>query len=66
VDVLLDAGKPEGLLPIGLGARDSLRFEACLPLYGHEISVHISPLRRIWAVLSDWTSRSSEEMRWRP
>jgi aminomethyltransferase len=43
-DVLLDAGKPEGLLPIGLGARDSLRFEACLPLYGHEISVHISPL----------------------
>lgn len=43
-DALLDAGKPEGLLPIGLGARDSLRFEACLPLYGHEISVHISPL----------------------
>lgn len=30
--------------PIGLGARDTLRFEACLPLYGHEISDTITPL----------------------
>jgi len=30
--------------PIGLGARDTLRFEACLPLYGHEISDEINPL----------------------
>lgn len=29
---------------IGLGARDTLRFEACLPLYGHEINQEISPL----------------------
>jgi len=32
------------LKPIGLGARDTLRFEACLPLYGHEISEDITPL----------------------
>jgi len=41
---LLDAGKNEGLKPSGLGARDTLRFEAALPLYGQEISEHISPL----------------------
>jgi aminomethyltransferase len=32
------------VLPIGLGARDSLRFEAKLPLYGHEIDRDITPL----------------------
>lgn len=33
-----------GARPIGLAARDSLRFEPCLPLYGHELGPDISPL----------------------
>lgn len=43
-DKLLEAGKDDGLKPAGLGARDTLRFEASLPLYGQEISQDISPL----------------------
>jgi len=41
---LLDLGKDEGLIPAGLGARDTLRFEAALPLYGQEIAQDITPL----------------------
>lgn len=33
-DALLAAGKPLGLIPCGLGARDTLRLEAAMPLYG--------------------------------
>lgn len=49
---LLEAGEPEGLLPCGLAARDSLRFEPCLPLYGHEIHQDMDPIsaRLGWAV----------------
>jgi len=42
--LLLTTGQPHGLVPIGLGARDTLRFEACLSLYGQELSAAISPL----------------------
>jgi len=41
---LLEVGKEEGLKPAGLGARDTLRFEAAMPLYGQEISKDITPL----------------------
>ena len=34
---LLEVGAEDGLIPCGLGARDTLRFEACMPLYGHEL-----------------------------
>ncbi len=36
--MLFDAGKEFGVVPCGLGARNTLRLEAKLPLYGHEIS----------------------------
>ncbi|PKM74507.1 MAG: glycine cleavage system protein T [Firmicutes bacterium HGW-Firmicutes-16] len=41
---LIDAGKDEGLIPCGLGARDTLRLEAAMPLYGHEMDDTVSPL----------------------
>ena len=41
---LMAAGTPHGLLPIGLGARDTLRLEKGYALYGHELSRDISPL----------------------
>lgn len=44
-NAILEAGEPEGVKPIGLAARDSLRFEPCLPLYGHELSPDISPIQ---------------------
>jgi aminomethyltransferase len=43
-EALLAAGAPDGLVPVGLGARDTLRLEMKYALYGHELSPEISPL----------------------
>ncbi|MBC5799510.1 MAG: glycine cleavage system aminomethyltransferase GcvT [Candidatus Eremiobacteraeota bacterium] len=52
---LLARGKEAGLQPAGLGARDMLRLEAGMPLYGFELSEEISPLAggQGWAVKFD-------------
>jgi aminomethyltransferase len=43
-DLLLDAGQEFGIRPCGLGARNTLRLEAKMALYGHEITASITPL----------------------
>jgi aminomethyltransferase len=43
--VLLELGQPLGIVPTGLGARDTLRLEAGMPLYGHELSEQIDPFQ---------------------
>ncbi|WP_030942750.1 glycine cleavage system aminomethyltransferase GcvT [Streptomyces sp. NRRL S-646] len=40
---LTDAGAPVGLVPCGLSCRDTLRLEAGMPLYGHELSTSLTP-----------------------
>lgn len=42
--VLREAGEEFGLIPCGLGARDTLRLEAAMPLYGHEMDDTVTPL----------------------
>jgi aminomethyltransferase len=60
-----EAGRSDGLEPIGLGARDTLRHEAGMPLYGHEIDETTNPLEAglDWAVkfTHDFTGRSALE-----
>ncbi len=40
---LMEAGLDRGTIPCGLGARDTLRLEAAMPLYGHELSEEVDP-----------------------
>ena len=52
-DRLMAAGQPHGIVPAGLGARDTLRLEAGMALYGHEIDAGTNP----WEANLDWIVR---------
>ena len=56
-DKLLEAGKTYGIKPIGLGARDTLRLEASLPLYGNDLDTETTPVEAglAWSVAKDKT-----------
>jgi aminomethyltransferase len=56
-EALLDAGGPLGLVPAGLGARDTLRLEAAMPLYGHELDDDTTPLEAGLERFVDWEGR---------
>lgn len=44
-EALIEVGKPLGVVPTGIGARNTLRLEAGMPLYGHELSEQINPFQ---------------------
>jgi len=56
-EACLEQGKKEGIEPIGLGARDTLRMEMGYALYGHELSEEISPAESV----SAWTVKTDKE-----
>lgn len=53
-ELILDKGYVHGIGPAGLGARDSLRLEAALPLYGHELDLAHSPVESELSRFVDW------------
>lgn len=62
-NTLLELGKPHGLKPAGLGARDTLRTEVCYPLYGHELDEETTPIE---AGLARFVSFEKGEFTGRP
>ncbi len=44
-EALMELGKPLGVVPTGIGARDTLRLEAGMPLYGYELSEQVDPFQ---------------------
>ncbi|WIE53880.1 glycine cleavage system aminomethyltransferase GcvT [Curtobacterium sp. MCBD17_003] len=61
-DALLDAGADRGVVPAGLAARDTLRLEAGMPLYGHELDTTVRPaqagLGRVVAMDTEFVGRA--------
>ena len=60
---LLEAGKNEGILPCGLGARNTLRLEAGMLLYGNDMNEATTPTRENSSAVMFWSVRSSRESR---
>ena len=54
-DALLQAGKPHGLMPAGLGARDTLRLEAAMRLYGNDIDENTTVLEADLGWIVGWS-----------
>lgn len=54
-DALLTDGAPMGLKPVGLGARDTLRIESGMMLYGHEMDETVTPYEVVYGWLVDLT-----------
>src|SRR5262249_52088827 len=57
-EAVWDAGLGAGILPAGLGARDTLRLEAGLPLHGHELGPGITPLQAGLGWVVGWDKSS--------
>lgn len=57
-EALLEAGQTKGAMPAGLGCRDTLRLEAAMPLYGHELTEEINPYQAGLAFAVNLENRS--------
>ena len=58
---ILAAGRQFNISPAGLGARDTLRLESAMPLYGHELSEEINPLEAGLAFAVSWQDQAGNE-----
>ncbi|MBN1614728.1 MAG: glycine cleavage system aminomethyltransferase GcvT, partial [Deltaproteobacteria bacterium] len=54
-DALLETGSEAGMRPAGLGARDTLRIEAGMMLYGHDLNETVTPLEVVYSWIVDLT-----------